>query len=133
MFFRVTGSLKIRNKPIIEKEDISAATKGWNFAPNFSDFPNAHLSISSIQATGYALKRNVFRLYHPKTFNPHNSTTWDLSEPFMADHKQLAIGVGVGVGVTWFVAFLVAWYTSAWYQKRVLEKNGFVLSLARLD
>lgn len=50
-----------------------------------------------------------------------------------ADNKQLAIGVGVGVGLAWFVAFLVSWYTSAWYQKRVLEKKGVVLSPARLD
>lgn len=50
-----------------------------------------------------------------------------------ADNKQLAIGVGVGVVVAWFVAFLVSWYTSAWYQRRVLERKGFVLSPARLD
>lgn len=117
-----------------------------------SSFPNNHLNISSIQATGYALERNVFRLYHPATFNPHNSTTWDLSEPFMvirpweenmikraasnqksADNKQLAIGVGVGVGVAWFVAFLASWYTSAWYQKRMFEKKGLVLSPTRLE
>ncbi|KAF3045080.1 hypothetical protein E8E12_008042 [Didymella heteroderae] len=133
-------------------QNISAYTVGWYFQPSLSYFPNDHHNISSIQATGYALERNVFRLYHPKTFNPHNSTTWDLSEPFMvirpweenmikkaasnqkkADRKQLAIGVGVGVGVAWFVAFSVAWYVSAWYQRKVLENKGFVLSPARLD
>ena len=117
-----------------------------------SPFPNDHLNITSIQAAGYALERNVFRLYHPKTFNPHDNRTWDLSEPFMvikpseeymikkavsnqkkADNKRLAIGVSVGVALAWFVAFLVSWYTSAWYQRRVLEKKGALLSPARLD
>lgn len=50
-----------------------------------------------------------------------------------ADNKQLAVGVGVGAGVAWFVAFLVSWYTSAWYHRRVLERKGVVLSPARLD
>lgn len=50
-----------------------------------------------------------------------------------ADNKKLAIGVGVGVGVAWIVAFLVAWFASAWYQRRVLEQKGFMLSPARLD
>ena len=92
------------------------------------------------------MERNVFRLYHPKTFDPKNATTYDLSEPFHvirsfekdminraaenkgnADKKKLAIGVGVGVGVSWFVAFLVSWYTSAWFERRRLAKRGVAL------
>lgn len=137
---------------MLKATDISKATLGWYFIPSFFDFPNAHLNISRIEAVGYALERNIFRLYHSKTFNPHNSTTYDLSEPFMvirpweenmikkavsnqknADNNKLAIGVGVGVGMAWVAAFLVAWFASAWYQRRVLENKGFVLSPARLD
>ena len=98
------------------------------------------------------MQRNVFRLYHPETFNPHNSTTWDLSEPFTvirpedeamikkaasnqreADNKKLAIGVGVGVIVAWFVAFLVSWHISAWVERRSLEKKGFLLKPTQTD
>lgn len=92
------------------------------------------------------MERNVFRLYHPKTFNPHDSTTYDLSGPFAvirgaeermirkaisnkgkAEKKKLAIGLGVGITATWIVAFLVSWFTSAWYQKMSMEKKGVLL------
>lgn len=92
------------------------------------------------------MERNVFRLYHPKTFDPKNATTYDLSDPFRvirslessmidwavenkgkADKKKLAIGVGVGVGASWFMAFLVSWYTSAWFERRRQAKRGVAL------
>ena len=123
-----------------------------SFTPRLSDFPNQHLNVSAVEVAGYAMERNVFRLYHPNTFDPHNSTTWDLSDAFSvirpaeenmikraaynqkkADNKKLAIGVGVGVAVTWFVAFLVSWYTSAWFERRSLEKKGLLFTPAQLD
>lgn len=98
------------------------------------------------------MERNLFRIYHPKTFNPHNHSTFDVSEPFTvirpaeerlikqaarnhdkAGNKRLAIGVGVGVPLAWFVAFVVSWYTSAWYERRTLEKKGFLLKRVQLD
>lgn len=92
------------------------------------------------------MERNVLRLYHPKTFDPKNATTYDLSEPFhvirsfearmisravenkgKADKKKLAIGVGVGVSVSVVVTFLVSWYTSAWFEGRRLSRRGVAL------
>lgn len=89
------------------------------------------------------MERNAFRIYHPKTFDLRNESTWDMSEGFsvirgteeamikraalnhiQAGKKKLAIGVGVGVSVSWFVSFFLAWFTSAWYQKRILARNG---------
>jgi hypothetical protein len=132
--------------PLIPSTDISKATVGWYFQPDRNFFPNAHLNVSSIEVTGYAMERNVFRLYHPKTFNPHNATTWDLTEPFSvirpeeermikkakanqskSDNKKLALGVGLGVGLAWFVAFLVSWYTSAWNERRKMKNKGVQL------
>ena|SRR5690242_7719378 len=137
---------------LISSLDISKATTGWYFSPRLTDFPNKHLNVSSIEIIAYGLERNLFRIYHPKTFNPHNHSTFDVSEPFMiirpteermikkaasnndkAGNKRLAIGVGVGVAVAWSVAFLVSWYTSAWYERRTLEKKGVLLKPAQLD
>ncbi|KAJ4383618.1 hypothetical protein N0V86_001673 [Didymella sp. IMI 355093] len=133
-------------------QNISRATSALRFQPQLSYFPNTYLNISAVQVTGYALERNVFRLYHPKTFNPHNSSTWDLSEPFMvvrpwedemirkaarnqksADDKRLAVGLGVGISGAWVVAFVVAWYASAWWQKRGLEGRVVVRNPVRLE
>ncbi|KAF2631660.1 hypothetical protein BU25DRAFT_488231 [Macroventuria anomochaeta] len=41
-----------------------------------------HLNVPPVEVTGYAMERNIFRSYHPKTFNPHNGSTWDISKPF---------------------------------------------------
>lgn len=125
--------------------DISAATTGWQFIPLLSYFPNEHLNASKAEVIGYGGYRNVFRIYHPNTFDPRNSTTYDLSDPFTmireeddnmlrkrgynrdeAAKKKLAIGVGVGVVATWFVAFLVSWFMSAWFTKRSLQKQGLI-------
>ncbi|KAJ8117126.1 hypothetical protein OPT61_g1598 [Boeremia exigua] len=141
-----------RQVKLTKLTDITKDAPEWNFAPRLSDFPNEHLNVSSIEVTAYAMERNVFRLYHRNTFNPHNDSTWDLSEPFTviraaeermikkaasnqnkADNKKLAIGVGVGVGVAWFAAFMVSWYTSAWYQRRALEKKGYLMKIAQSD
>lgn len=111
-----------------------------------SFFPNEHLNVSAAGAAGYAMERNVFRLYHPKTFDPKNATTYDVSVPFhvmrhweqgminkavenkgSADNKKLAIGVCLGVVFSGTVAFMVSWYTSAWFNRRRLAKTGPLL------
>ena len=98
------------------------------------------------------MERNAFRIYHPNTFDPRNGSTWDMSEGFsvireaeeamisraaenhiQSGKKKLAIGVGVGVTVSWFVAFLVAWFTSAWFQKRMLVKKGYWIRIVGTD
>lgn len=98
------------------------------------------------------MERNLFRIYHPKTFNPHDHSTFDVSEPFTiirpaeermiqkaasnhdkAGKKRLVLGVGVGVAVAWFLAFLISWYTSAWYERRTLQKKGFLLKPGQAD
>ena len=98
------------------------------------------------------MERNAFRIYHPSTFDPRNESTWDMSEGFsvireaeeamirraaenhiQSGKKKLAIGVGVGVTVSWFVAFLVAWFTGAWFQKRMLVKKGYWIKIVGTD
>jgi hypothetical protein len=109
-------------------------------------FPNEHLNVSAVEVAGYALERNVLRIYHPSTFDPKNATTYDMSDAFhvirpqedsmikrasrnaqRVGNKKLTIGVTVGVAASWFVAFLVSWYTSAWFERRSLAKKGLLL------
>lgn len=44
-----------------------------------------------------------------------------------ADNKKLAIGVCLGVVFSGTVAFMVSWYTSAWFNRRRLAKTGPLL------
>lgn len=131
---------------VAHTQNIRKSILGWYFQPNLSFFPNDNLNVSSLEVTAYAMERNAFRLYNPKTFDPHNSTTWDVSVPFSvirpeeqrmvnrakynqrkSDNKRLGLGVGLGVGLSLIVAYLVAWYTSAWNERRKLSKRSVAL------
>ena len=125
--------------------EIDKGTVGWNFSPRKDYFPNPLLNLTYLPVSGYASERNIFRIYHPKTFDPKNESTWDISSPFSVirleedamirragreekkvGDRRLARGVGIGVAVAWTVAFVVAWFAGRWFQKRQLQRTGLL-------
>jgi hypothetical protein len=44
------------------------------------------------------------------------------------EKKKIKIRYGVGIMASWFVAWLTAWFLSAWFERRRLRKNGMLFA-----
>jgi hypothetical protein len=143
----LTPPLTLWQKSLIKPStEIEKGSTYFKFAHRKDFFPNPLLNLTYLPVSGYASERNIFRIYHPKTFDPKNESTWDMSAPFSmlrpeeyamilyaqgegrksSDRTKLVRGLSVGIAVAWTVAFVVAWFAGGWFQKRQLQKKGLL-------
>lgn len=70
---------------------------------------------------------DLSKIFHVKEFWYYDA--WVMQIQHMedwaeADKKDLKIRLGCGILAAWFVAFIGAWFLSAWFERRRLKASG---------